>query len=240
VDADHNAWATFRHEAAGPMESFSEADGPPPQPGARSNMAMCRAGGKVWMLGGGHRVFNPKPTPQITCFNDVWWWSGGCWDCVTGGAPWNPRYGHMACGYETDQGMRDCQLIMMGGTVSNGARYNDVWTTSDGGNWYGLGNAPWTGRSDALVAVVNKWIYLFGGIDTNNFVQQDLWAVQMLGGNSLGPWQLLSSTIPTGPICREGGYAGKPAACCALNGSIYVVTSDSNDKPVVWRVTPNP
>src|SRR5262249_37579252 len=109
----------------------------------RYDMAMFRGGGRVWVIGGRDGGGD--------CYNDVWWFhpSQRCWLRVTANAPWSPRSGHMACGYEIRGGPHNVQLVVMGGIGSTGAS-NEVWTSRDGVSWTRLPDAPWGPRYHAL------------------------------------------------------------------------------------------
>ena len=152
-----------------------------------------------------------------TAFNDVWRSTdkGENWTQVSViGSIWSKRLGHSSVT------MPDGRMVIMGGSDGTGNIYDDVWSSTDGGESWTLmfsEEAKWSARSGhSSVALSDGSIVLMGGYDGDED-NNDVWR----STNNGGSWTLMTANaewtgrrahtsvaLPDDSIVLLGGFDG--------------------------------
>lgn len=119
---------------------------------------------KIWVMGG-------KDLDGIYR-EDVWVFNGTSWE-VKGGADWIGRAYHAAVVFADPADGNKKKMWVMGG--SQPAFLSDVWVSLDGVAWERRDDAPWSGRMDHAVAVLQDKIWVMGGLSNDGF-KNDVWS----------------------------------------------------------------
>ena len=128
---------------------------------ARSGHASVVFDDKIWVLGG---------IDDSIYFNDGWCSTDGAnWSNIDNASErWRGRFGHTSAVYNG-------RIYIMGGVYSDGVSFrtlNDVWYSSNGGDWNQATNARWSSRSFHATVVYDNKIWVMGG-DVNE--KNDVW-----------------------------------------------------------------
>ena len=178
---------------------------------------------QMWIIGG-------KPADSKGPTNDVWTSSDGInWVSVPQITPFPARFDHTSLVYDSGNGPR---MWVIGGTDGTNL-LNDVWSSSDGKNWYPVTtNANFPARSGhtSVVFSVNgsPLMWVMGGLGASG-AMNDVWSSQ----NGI-TWNLAPATNPFPPRFGHSGLVYNPNG-----GSFYYMfviggsngTSDLND---IW------
>jgi alpha-tubulin suppressor-like RCC1 family protein len=131
--------------------------------GARDQHAAAVHDGAIYVAAGWQAGGYPR---------DVWRSTDGrTWTELTGWAGWPRRTAPLLATF-------DGALWLLGGWVSEGQPYyaNDVWRSVDGVSWERiLAVAPWAGRSEASLVVLDNRMWVLGGRDASAW-RNDVWS----------------------------------------------------------------
>ncbi len=117
---------------------------------------------KIWVMGGANSVGG-------VFANDVWFSGDGKnWTQATAHAVWSPRFGLMG-------GVYNGKMYVFGGSDLSGT-FNDVYSSADGVTWTPVAQNQWQGRPLGVSVVLNKKLYLLGGIKNNYLSLNDVWS----------------------------------------------------------------
>lgn len=127
--------------------------------------------GKMWIIGGGICIYHP-----FKAYNDVWATADGKnWEKITDQAPWPPRIWSSSAVYKN-------RLWLLTGFQAEPTwnNFDDVWYSSDGGDWNELvTETKWSPRHEVSVYVFDDKLWAVGG---NAWpLQNDVWYLEIPG-----------------------------------------------------------
>ena len=126
---------------------------------------------KMWIIGGGICIYHP-----FKAYNDVWATADGKnWEKITDQAPWPPRIWSSSAVYKN-------RLWLLTGFQAEPTwnNFDDVWYSSDGGDWNELvTETKWSPRHEVSVYVFDDKLWAVGG---NAWpLQNDVWYLEIPG-----------------------------------------------------------
>ena len=182
--------------------------------------------GKLWLLGGLERYFDPQPQHLRS---DVWSSADGAmWEQVTPAAPWAGRAFQGALAFAG-------KLWIFGGGnyVPTYQGLNDVWSSPDGANWTcAAEHAPWHGRIWFSAVVYRGCMWLLGGWSHEpNQNWNDVWYTAD-GAN----WKELKTTTIWSPRHEQSFYVHDDKLWI-VGGNAWPLVNDvwSLQLPADWK-----
>jgi len=202
--------------------------------------AVC--GGMLWVAGG----VTVDSGGVKHYLNDCWHSADGVnWTQTTSNAPWHVRDYHAMQAYAGS-------LWILGGGYSEGSgpgteirRFQDVWTTTDGGSWVQMPDAPWAARAGHSSVVFDGKLWILGGTadaGDSSAIVNDVWymapvavSIQVVGGT----WREEGSPVDlkvlvegiSGPIRYQWLKDGSPVAE-ATTDMLHIETVAPSDEAV--------
>jgi len=125
---------------------------------------------KTWILGGAK--------DSSTLFNDVWYSEDGSnWTQATDNAGWDERWCFSGVIFDnTDDGIDNPKMWIMGGQNDNLDFLNDVWYSENGSDWtQATGSANWSVRYSHTSVVYDNKIWVIGGYNSTSYYQYNVW-----------------------------------------------------------------
>lgn len=131
----------------------------------RSTFACIPFNGKLWIFGGQDQNYQP--------LGDVWSSSDGITWIKAGSPQWPARAGAAVA-------VHDGRLWLSGGKLADGSVAGDLWSSDDGATWTAHGtdgpfdSGPGGRYCATLASLGGRALYLFGGLDANGKVLDDV------------------------------------------------------------------